>query len=59
MTDRFAFTVVLRPGSSIADPIRALRGLLKVALRRYGMRCLSATENSSADGSIESRGSTG
>jgi len=42
--DRPTFTLELRPEPS-ADPVLALCALLKVALRRFGMRCVSAHEN--------------
>lgn len=40
------FTLVLtaRPDEHGRDPVHALRALLKVALRRYGLRCTSARE---------------
>jgi hypothetical protein len=34
----------LRPEPGV-DPVLALRALIKIALRRYGMRCISATED--------------
>ena len=40
--ERPTFTITLRPERNIADPIRALRALLKSALRRHGLRCTSA-----------------
>jgi hypothetical protein len=36
-----AYRLVLRPTSQCADPIRALRHLLKRALRTYGLKCTS------------------
>jgi len=42
ITERPIFIVHLRPEPGVDDPIRALRLLLKTALRRYGMRCLNA-----------------
>ena len=42
--DRPTFVITLRPERNIADPIRALRALLKSALRRHGLRCTSARE---------------
>jgi hypothetical protein len=42
--ERPTFTLELRPGPGI-DPVLALRALLKVTLRRFGMRCISAREN--------------
>jgi hypothetical protein len=41
---RPTFTLVLRPEPDVADPVRALRALLKFALRRHGLRCTSARE---------------
>ena len=37
----FMLTLVAKPGS---DPIRAIRWLLKVALRRFGLRCSNMRE---------------
>ena len=34
------FSIVLRAGTDVADPLLELRALLKVALRRHGFRCL-------------------
>jgi len=34
----------LRPEPGV-DPVLALRALLKVTLRRFGLRCISAHEN--------------
>jgi hypothetical protein len=42
--DRPTFTLELRPEPGV-DPVLALRALLKVTLRRFGMRCISAREN--------------
>lgn len=39
------FTIKLRPEPSVLDPIKALRALLKTALRRFGLRCISAYED--------------
>jgi hypothetical protein len=36
------FALVLRAGPSCDDPIRALRMLLKIAKRRFGLICVSA-----------------
>jgi hypothetical protein len=41
---RPVYTIQLRPEPSCANPILALRGLLKVALRAYRLRCVSVTE---------------
>jgi len=45
MTERPTFTVRLRPERPGVDPTRALRALLKVALRRFGLRALSVDED--------------
>jgi Fe2+ transport system protein FeoA len=37
----FVVSLVAMPGS---DPILALRGLLKIALRRFKLRCISVEE---------------
>jgi hypothetical protein len=42
--DRPTFTLELRPEPGV-DPVLALRALLKVTLRHFGMRCISAREN--------------
>lgn len=41
---RSGFVVVLRPESDLNEEqaTRSLRGLLKTALRQYGLRCVSA-----------------
>jgi hypothetical protein len=39
-----AFVVVLKPTIAGIDGIRALRAVLKFALRRFGLRCTSARE---------------
>jgi hypothetical protein len=36
------FIVKLRPEAGCTDPIKAVRALLKTAMRRFGLRCLSA-----------------
>jgi hypothetical protein len=36
------FVVRLRPEPGVADPVRALRAALKILLRRFGLRCVSA-----------------
>jgi len=43
---RPVFVLELRPEPGI-DPVLALRALLKVTLRRFGMRCISAHESRS------------
>jgi hypothetical protein len=42
--DRPTFTVRLRAEPGV-DPIRAMRALLKAALRRFGLRAISAEED--------------
>ena len=42
--DRPTFVLELRPEPGV-DPVLALRALLKVALRRFGLRCVAAREN--------------
>jgi hypothetical protein len=42
--ERPVFVLELRPEPGV-DPVLALRALLKVTLRRFGMRCISAREN--------------
>ena len=41
-TDRPEYVIILRPKADASDPqgVRALRSLLKVALRRFGLRCI-------------------
>jgi hypothetical protein len=38
------FVLRLVPTPSAPDPIRSLRGALKILLRRYQLRCLSVEE---------------
>lgn len=40
---RPTFALRLRPEPNV-DPIRALRALLKIALRRLGLRCVEVRE---------------
>jgi len=42
--ERPTFTLELRPEPGV-DPVLALRALLKIALRRFGLRCVAAREN--------------
>jgi hypothetical protein len=42
-TDR-RFILTLRPTPQCADPIKALRALLKAALRRHGLRAIACEE---------------
>jgi hypothetical protein len=41
---RPTYLLVLRAEKGVLDPVRALRALLKTALRRFGLRCISADE---------------
>ena len=41
-SDRPTFLLTFRPEPGVDNPIRALRALLKMALRRHGLRCVSA-----------------
>jgi hypothetical protein len=43
-TERPIFVLELRPEPGV-DPVLALRALLKVTLRRFGMRCISSHES--------------
>ena len=45
---RPTYMLIFRPEPGV-DPILALRALLKIALRRFGMRCVSARENDSVE----------
>ena len=47
--DRPVFVLVLRPEKSVADPVRALRALIKIALRRYGLRLIEIKERQPDD----------
>ena len=47
--ERPTYVLIVRPERNVADPVRALRALLKVSLRRFGLRCVSARESSSED----------
>jgi hypothetical protein len=42
--ERPTFTVTLRAEPGV-NPILALRSLLKIALRRFGLRCVAAHED--------------
>jgi len=42
--ERSVYVLELRPEPGV-DAVKALRAVLKVALRRFGMRCISAREN--------------
>jgi hypothetical protein len=41
---RPCYEIRLRPEQSCTDPVRALRRLLKLALRRFGLRAVSIAE---------------
>ena len=41
---RPVFVITLRAEKHITDPIRAMRQLLKIALRRVGLRCISVEQ---------------
>jgi hypothetical protein len=41
-SERPTFLLRLRAEPHVANPVRALRSLLKIALRKFGLRCLSA-----------------
>jgi len=41
---RPVFVLESRPEPNVVDPVRALKALLKSALRRHGLRCTSACE---------------
>jgi hypothetical protein len=43
-SERPTFRLVLRPEPNVADPERALRRLLKIALRKFRLKCLSVEE---------------
>jgi hypothetical protein len=43
------FTVKLRPLPHCTDPIKALRGALKILLRRFGLRCIEVSENTNEE----------
>jgi hypothetical protein len=43
--DRPQYVLVFRPEKDNSDVIRNLRGLLKVALRRFRLRCIDAHED--------------
>jgi hypothetical protein len=46
---RVVYTIRLRPLPRCIDPIKALRALLKLALRRFGLRAVEVSETQSAD----------
>jgi hypothetical protein len=41
---RKVFVLTLRPEPGCADPVQALRAMLKSALCRFGLRCTSCEE---------------
>jgi hypothetical protein len=50
MSDLRVFTLVLVAKPEDGDPIIGLRAILKLALRRYGLRCTMARELPDKDG---------
>jgi hypothetical protein len=52
--DRRGFIIHLIPEPDCTDPIKALRELLKRALRSWGLRCVALSEvNHDRDGPID------
>jgi hypothetical protein len=45
---RPVFTIVLRPEPHCLEPIKALRAVLKNALRSHGLKCVGIAERPSA-----------
>jgi hypothetical protein len=43
-SERPQYVLVFRPEKDCTDPIKNLRALLKIALRRLQLRCVSASE---------------
>jgi hypothetical protein len=43
------YVVTLQPLANVTDPIKALRALLKRALRSYGLKCISLREEPAGD----------
>jgi hypothetical protein len=41
---QLTFTLILQPEKHCDDPVRMLRQLLKVALRRFGFKCIAVAE---------------
>jgi hypothetical protein len=50
--ERPTFVVYLRPEPDCSDPIKALRELLKRALRSWGLRCVYLSQNSAPSARI-------
>jgi hypothetical protein len=48
-TGRPIFIAKFRAEPGVADPIKALRAMLKAALRRFGLRCVSIVEDKQGD----------
>jgi hypothetical protein len=46
------FHIALRPEPGNSDPERSLRAMLKTALRRYGLRCITAEASEDTDQNI-------
>jgi hypothetical protein len=55
-TERPTFVVHLRPEADCTDPIKALRELLKRALRNWGLRCIDCREEKTTKNSVHPRG---
>jgi hypothetical protein len=49
---RLTFHIALRPEPGNSDPERSLRAMLKTALRRYGLRCITAEASEDTDQNI-------
>lgn len=49
MRERTTYTIVIRPEADCREEeaIRGLRWVLKLLLRRYGLRCISVSESGS------------
>jgi hypothetical protein len=47
--DRPTYLIRLRAEPSVADPVKALRGALKILLRQFGLRALDAREETNND----------
>jgi hypothetical protein len=48
MNDRPTFVLVLRPLPGV-DGLRAIRALIKIALRKFGLRCVMLREEQAKD----------
>lgn len=45
-SDRPTYVITLRPEPHVEDPVRELRHILKLLLRRFGFRAISVTDAS-------------